>query len=116
MIDEPRDWTLTGDIERRKKKAPPTVNTKPASVDESSIKDIPGVVKIVQEGSFLGVVAQTEWAAIRAAKALKVTWSAPQNKYPSTKEEVYDPSNTLARTRQQVYDSLNRLHQSVGAQ
>ena len=29
-------------------------------------------MKIVQEGSFVGVVCETEWAAIKAAKALKV--------------------------------------------
>src|SRR5881296_1721670 len=56
---------------------PPVVNSKPLSVDEGSIKHIAGVVKIVQEGSFLGVVAETEWAAIQAARALKVTWSPP---------------------------------------
>ena len=56
---------------------PPVVNSKPTSVDESSIKQIAGVVKVVQE-NFVGVVAQTEWAAIQAAKALKVTWSTPR--------------------------------------
>jgi nicotinate dehydrogenase subunit B len=69
---------------------PMTVSTKPASVDEASIKDIAGVVKVVQQGSFLGVVAETEWAAIHAAKKLKVTWSAPESKYPLTKEETFD--------------------------
>ena len=29
MIDEPREWTLTGDIERRKKKAPPGIRVCP---------------------------------------------------------------------------------------
>src|SRR5581483_759112 len=39
---------------------PATVAAKPASIDEDSIKNIPGVVKVVREGSFVGVVAQTE--------------------------------------------------------
>ncbi len=51
-------------------------------VDESSIKDIPGIVKVVTKGNFVGVVAQNEWSAIRAAKALKVTWSAPKAEFP----------------------------------
>ena len=46
---------------------PPTIVAKPASIDESSVKNIPGLVKIVQEGSFVGVVCETEWAAIKAA-------------------------------------------------
>ena len=47
---------------------PPTITSKPANIDESSVKNIPGLVKIVQEGSFVGVVCQTEWAAIQAPR------------------------------------------------
>jgi nicotinate dehydrogenase subunit B len=68
---------------------PAVVNSKPMSVDESSIRQIPGIVKVVQEGNFVGVVAQTEWAAIQAAKALKVTWSTPSTRLPATADEVY---------------------------
>ena len=67
---------------------PFTVVAKPSSVDESSIAHIPGVVKVVQEGSFVGVVAETEWAAIQAAQALKVTWSTPETKMPANREAV----------------------------
>ena len=45
------------------------MNSKPLSVDESSITNIPGIVKVVQEGGFVGVVAQTEWAAIQASSS-----------------------------------------------
>ena len=34
----------------------------------------PGIVKVVHEKGFVGVVAQTEWAAIKAQAALKVRW------------------------------------------
>ncbi|HZO98120.1 MAG TPA: molybdopterin cofactor-binding domain-containing protein [Gaiellaceae bacterium] len=43
------------------------------SVDESSIKNIPGA-KVVRSGDFLGVVAPREYDAIQAAAQLKVTW------------------------------------------
>jgi CO/xanthine dehydrogenase Mo-binding subunit len=69
---------------------PPTVTAKPSSVDEDSIKSIPGIVKVVRDGSFVGVVAQTEWAAIQAVKALKVTWSTPGTKMPANPDAVYD--------------------------
>ena len=69
---------------------PATVAAKPANIDEDSIKNIPGVVKVIREGSFVGVVAQTEWAAIQAAKTLKVTWSTPETKMPANAEAVYD--------------------------
>jgi len=45
------------------------------SVDESSVKDVPGLVKVVRQGNFLGVVAESEWGAIRAAQKLKASWS-----------------------------------------
>ena len=41
----------------------------------SSVKNIAGIVKIVREGNFLGVVASDEWDAIKAAQQLKATWS-----------------------------------------
>lgn len=40
------------------------------SVDESGLKEIPGFVQLVRRESFLGVVAETEWAAIQAAERL----------------------------------------------
>ena len=69
---------------------PANAVSQPSNVDESSIRQIPGVVKVVREGSFVGVVAETEWAAIQAAKTLKVTWSAPAKKLPSGPDEVFD--------------------------
>jgi CO/xanthine dehydrogenase Mo-binding subunit len=40
---------------------------KPLAVDENSIGHIPG-------GDFIGVVAEREWDAVKAAQALNVTW------------------------------------------
>jgi nicotinate dehydrogenase subunit B len=45
------------------------------NIDASSVTKIPGVVKVDRERNFLGVVATTEWGAIRAARELKATWS-----------------------------------------
>jgi nicotinate dehydrogenase subunit B len=67
---------------------PTTAVAKPVAVDEGSIAHIPGIVKIVREGSFVGVVAETEWAAIQAAKTLKVTWSNPETRMPANREVV----------------------------
>jgi CO/xanthine dehydrogenase Mo-binding subunit len=54
---------------------PPAMGAMLQSVDESSVKDVPGLVKVVREGNFLGVVARSEWGAITAASKLKATWS-----------------------------------------
>lgn len=45
------------------------------SYDESSVADIPGIVKVVRINNFLGVVAKSEWSAIKAAQQLAATWS-----------------------------------------
>ncbi len=45
------------------------------SYDETSIDQIPGIVKVVRIGNFLGVVAESEWSAVRAARQLSVAWS-----------------------------------------
>ncbi len=54
---------------------PPSIGGKLESVDEGSIKHIPDVVRVVREGNFLGVVARSEWGAIKAARELKASWS-----------------------------------------
>jgi CO/xanthine dehydrogenase Mo-binding subunit len=46
-------------------------------VDERAVRGMPGLVAVVRNGSFVGVVAEREDVAIRAAEALRVTWSAP---------------------------------------
>ena len=46
------------------------------SVDEASIRSIPGA-RVLRKGDFLGVVAENEWDAIRAAQQLKIVWETP---------------------------------------
>ena len=60
----------------------------PVAVDESSVKNIPGV-KVVWEKNFIGVVAPKEWDAIRAARQLKVTWSDAKPAFPD-QGEIYN--------------------------
>ncbi|MEH2536746.1 MULTISPECIES: molybdopterin cofactor-binding domain-containing protein [unclassified Bradyrhizobium] len=44
------------------------------AVDEDSVRDIPGLVAVVRIGDFVGVVAEREENAIKAAAQLKVSW------------------------------------------
>ena len=53
---------------------PAAVGAKLLEVDEASVKHIPGA-RVVRQQNFLAVVAPDEWAAVRAAKALKARWS-----------------------------------------
>jgi nicotinate dehydrogenase subunit B len=60
----------------------------PVKVDEASIKDIPSA-HIVWDHGFLGVVADKEWDAIRAAEKLKVEWSDTAPPFPD-QAAIYD--------------------------
>jgi nicotinate dehydrogenase subunit B len=52
------------------------VGAKVASIDESSISGIAGA-RVLRKGDFVGVVADTEWDAVRAARDLKIVWDIP---------------------------------------
>jgi len=54
---------------------PPAFGATLVSVDEASIGGIGGA-RVVRIQSFLAVVADREWDAVRAARALKAQWSA----------------------------------------
>jgi CO/xanthine dehydrogenase Mo-binding subunit len=69
-----QDFRLPGMVHGRVVR-PPAIGAALESVNEDSVKDIPGILKIVREGNFLGVVATSEWAAISAALALEAKWS-----------------------------------------
>ena len=53
---------------------PPAPGATHASVDAASIASIPGA-RLVRLESFVGVVAEREWDAERAARALKTQWT-----------------------------------------
>ena len=53
---------------------PPAMGAKLLAVDENSIRQIPGV-RVIRLENFLAVLAENEWAAVRAARELKTTWS-----------------------------------------
>ena len=54
---------------------PPSHGATVVSIDETSVSGMPGFVKLVREHDLIGVVCEREEHAIRAAQALKVTWS-----------------------------------------
>ena len=113
---------------------PPTIGAKLETVDESSIKDIPGIVKVVRDADFLAVVAANEWAAIRGARELKATWSKAETlpdqdklwEYVRATKVVKDEvtsnvGNTAeamgkddAKTLKATYDFAIHTHGSIG--
>ena len=111
---------------------PSTFGAKLVGVDESSVKDLPGLVKLVVKGNFVGVVCEREEQAIRAARDLKVTWEgshplpsmselyATLRKIPSNDREAAktgDVESALAgaaKTLNATYQWPFQLHASIG--
>jgi CO/xanthine dehydrogenase Mo-binding subunit len=111
---------------------PPAMGATLQSVDESSVKGIKGV-RVVRQGSFLAVVAESEWAAVKGARQLKATWSKweglpEQSKLwehvrntPVAKDDVAvnqgDPKAAMARAAKTIkatYDFAVHTHGSMG--
>jgi nicotinate dehydrogenase subunit B len=55
---------------------PPAVGAELLAVDADSLKGLPGNPRAVRLRSFLAVVADHEWGAVRGARELKASWSA----------------------------------------
>lgn len=70
------DVKLPGMLHARNVK-PPVAGAKLVSIDESSVRGIPGFVRVVSKGNYVAVVCEREDQAIRAARALKVDWQKP---------------------------------------
>ena len=82
------------------------VGTSLLHVDESSIAHIPGIVKVVVIGDFIGVVAKREEQAMKAAQALKVSWKAWTQKLPDM-DDVAQAIRDNPRVRRVVLDKGN---------
>jgi len=69
---------------------PPFVGATLVSIDESSVKGIPGFVKVVSKGNYVAVVCEREENAIRAARQLKVEWKKPATAPFPTSDKLFE--------------------------
>ena len=74
------------------------VGARVLAVDAASIRGIPGA-RLLRRGDFLGVVAENEWDAVRAARQLAVTWESTAA-LPGS-ENVYERMRS-AKTAEEV--------------
>jgi len=112
---------------------PPAVGATVRSVDEESVKDIAGLIKVVVRKNFVGVVAQKPWQARQAANRLKVDWTlgirlpekaefyAGLRKQPSREALLVDSKDTAqtlagaAAALRATYNHPYQMHGSLGA-
>jgi len=66
---------------------PPVAGATLVSIDESSVKGVPGFVTVVSKGNYVAVVCEREEQAIQAARQLKVNWRNPATApFPSSED------------------------------
>ena len=82
------DVTLPGMVHARNIR-PPVVGATLRGFDESSIRDVPGVIRVVSEGNYLAVICEREEHAIAAARQLDVDWEEPASAPFPTSDELY---------------------------
>src|SRR6267378_5945050 len=108
------------------------VGTSLIAVDEASVRDIPGLVAVVTIRDFVGVIAEREENAVKAAAQLKVIWkptpTLPNMKdvetalraHPSTPRTLIDKGDVdaalaaAAKPMQRTYIWPYQMHGSVG--
>ncbi|HKH73506.1 MAG TPA: molybdopterin cofactor-binding domain-containing protein [Vicinamibacterales bacterium] len=102
------------------------------SVDEGSVRGMPGLVKVVVKNNFIGVVAGKPWQAAQIAEKLRVTWTpgprlSPQRdayeqirKEPSTDTLLVDSGDvdkmlaSAATVLRATYHHPYQMHGSIG--
>jgi CO/xanthine dehydrogenase Mo-binding subunit len=110
---------------------PPRAGSTLESFDEAGVKTIPGVITVVRDGSFLGVVAEREEQAIKARDALikSAKWKLgpelpdPNNIYahlkslPSVDQVISNkqgPVLASGKTLEATYTKPYMAHASIG--
>jgi len=83
------DVKLPGMVHARNVK-PPFACAKLTSIDESSVKSLPGFIKVVSKGNYVAVVCEREEQAIRAARQLKTTWQKPATAPFPASEDLFN--------------------------
>lgn len=81
------------------------------ALDETSIGNIPGA-RVLRRGDFVGVVAENEWDAVRAARQLKIQWDSSPTLTGS--DGMYDAMRA-AKTDDRVVMERRNAADAIGA-
>jgi len=82
------DVKLPGMVHARNVK-PPYACGKLTGIDETSVKSLPGFIKVMNKGNYVAVVCEREEQAIHAARQLKTTWEKPATAPFPTSDDLF---------------------------
>jgi nicotinate dehydrogenase subunit B len=91
------DVKLPGMVHARNVK-PPFACARLTGIDESSVRNLPGFIKVVSKGNYVAVVCEREEQAIRAARQLKTTWEKPATAPFPASENLFQYMRTATAT------------------
>jgi nicotinate dehydrogenase subunit B len=98
---------------------PPGPEAQLVSLDEGSIADIPGLVKLVHQGNFIGIITEREEQAVMAANRLKVDWkeagSFPRMQDLYTYLQAQPTNDVLLLEEGRVEEILRQAHRQLHA-
>ena len=83
------DVKLPGMVHARNVK-PPFAGAKLTGIDESSVRGMPGFIKVVSKGNYVAVVCEREEQAINAARQLKTNWEKPATAPFPASEDLFN--------------------------
>jgi nicotinate dehydrogenase subunit B len=100
-VDGTQKWAtgvkLPGMVHARNVK-PPVAGATLISIDESSVRNLPGFIKVVSKGNYVAVVCEREEQAINAARQLKASWQKPATAPFPSSEDLFRYMRTAAPT------------------
>ena len=82
------DAKVPGMVHARNVK-PPMAGATLIGIDEASVRDLPGFIKVVSTGNYVAVVCEREEQAIKASRQLKVNWQKPATPPFPTSEDLF---------------------------
>ncbi|MEO2004282.1 MAG: molybdopterin cofactor-binding domain-containing protein, partial [Candidatus Poribacteria bacterium] len=98
------DVKLPGMVHARNVR-PPIAGATLRSIDESSVADMPGFVRVVSRGNYVAVVCEREEQAINAARQLQVDWAPPLDAPFPASDELFDYMRSVTPTSSGEADS-----------
>jgi CO/xanthine dehydrogenase Mo-binding subunit len=81
---------------------PPLAGATLQGIDETSVRDVPGFIRVVSRGNYVAVICEREEQAVRAARQLKAQWRRPDTAPFPASSELFDymrratPTSTIA--------------------
>ena len=112
---------------------PPESGSTVVSVDEKSVRHLPGFIKVVVRNNFVGVIGEKQYQAAEVARNLRVTWKPGpglpaqkdfydhMRKQPShdlmlvNSKDVEDKLKTAAGVLKATYSHPYQAHGSIGS-